>query len=133
MTHQATLICNHRFVWVSAYQEEWLLNLVQALEASQEQSAYRVVGALRILVQFGKQKLRVLVQCRSRRHWMLTDSGGSIRYLNGVLRDRDGFWVVACCDLAALDSVANCLPAMYQHLLTPDSDDWQNLEGKKAG
>lgn len=133
LTHQAPLTCNHRFVWVSAYQEECLLNLVQAVEASQKQGAYRVVGKLRILVQFRKQKLRVLVQCRSRRHWKLTDSGGSIRYLNGVLRDRDGFWVVASCDLAALDHVANCLPAVYQHLLTPDSDDWQNLEGKEAG
>jgi hypothetical protein len=109
------------------------LNLVQALEVSQEHGAYRVVGALRILVQFGKQKLRVLVQCRSRRHWMLTDSSGGVHYLNGVLRERDGSWVAACGDLAALERVEHCLPAMYQHLLTPDSDDWQTLGGKKAG
>jgi hypothetical protein len=47
------------------------LNLAQAVEASQEQGAYRIVGPLRILVQFGNQELRVLVQCRSKRHWRL--------------------------------------------------------------
>lgn len=112
------------------------MNLVQALKASCQQGAYRVVGTLRILVQFRQQRLRVLVQCRSRRRWMLTDSSGGLRYLDGVLRDRDGCWIVACCDLAALDTVVHCLPAVYQHLLTPDSDDWQHLEhleGTKAG
>jgi hypothetical protein len=64
---------------------------------------------------------------------MLADQGGGVRYLNGVLRDVDGSWVVACGDLAALESVAHCLPTVYQHLLTPDSDDWQPLGGKKAG
>ena len=107
------------------------MNLAQAVEASQERSAYRVVGELRILVQFRKQKLRILVQCRSRRHWILTDSDGSVRYLNGVLRDRDGFWVIDGCDIAALDSVAHCLPAAYQHLLVPASNDWQSMVGKK--
>ncbi len=108
------------------------MNLAQAVEASQERGAYRVVGTLRILVQFGKQKLRVLVQCRNGRRWMLTDSGGGVRYLNSVLRDIDGSWVVEGCDVAALDIVAHCLPAAYQHLLAPDSDDWRTMIGKKT-
>jgi hypothetical protein len=103
------------------------LNLVQAVEASQGQGVYRVVGELRILVQCGNQKLRVLVQRWSRRQWILTASDGGVRYLNGVLRDMDGSWVINYCDIANLDSVAHCLPAAYQHLLTPDSDDWQTL------
>lgn len=107
------------------------MNLAQAVEASQERGAYRVVGELRILVQFGKQKLRVLVQRRSRQHWVLTDSGGGVRYLNGVLRDMDGSWVIDGCDVAALDIVVHCLPATYQHLLASYSDDWQSIVGKK--
>jgi hypothetical protein len=109
------------------------LKLAQAVRSGLEYGAYRVVGAQRIVVELGTQRLRVLVQCRSKRHWMLSDHGGGVRYLNGVLRERDGSWVVACGDLAALESVANCLPSGYQHLLTLDSDDWQPLEGKKAG
>ncbi len=107
------------------------MNLAQAVEASQERGAYRVVGELRILVQFGKQKLRVLVQCWSRQHWVLADSGGGVRYLNGVLRDMDGSWVINGCDVAALDIVAHCLPATYQLLLAPYSDDWQSIVEKK--
>lgn len=107
------------------------MNLAQAVEASQEQGVYRVVGALRILVQFGNQELRVLVQCWSGRHWMPSNSGGGVRYLNGVLRDRDGAWVIDGCDVAALNLVMHCLPAAYQHLLAPASDDWQIIGGKK--
>jgi hypothetical protein len=92
-----------------------------------------VVGTQRIFVELGEQRLRVLVQCRSGRRWMIPAQSGSVRYLNGVRRDVDGSWVVACGDLAALASVAHCLPAVYQHLLTPDSDDWQPLGEKKAG
>jgi hypothetical protein len=107
------------------------LKLTQAVEASPEQVAYRVVGALRILVQYRMQKFRVLVQCRKRRHWTLTDSGGGVRYLNGVLREMDGSWVIDGCDVAALDNIARCLPAAYLHLLALDSGDWQALIGKK--
>jgi hypothetical protein len=117
----------------SVFWKEYLLKLAQAVEASQEQSAYRVVGALRILVHCGNQKLRVLVQCRNRQHWTLTDASGGVRYLNGVLRDMDGSWVIDRCDIIALDSVAHCLPAAYQHLLALDSDDWQTIAGKKLG
>jgi hypothetical protein len=109
------------------------VNLVQAAGLGQECGAYRVVGTRRIVVELDAQRLRVLVQCRSKRRWMISDQGGGVRYLNGVLRDVDGSWVVACGNLATLDSVAHCLPAGYQHLLTPDSDDWQPLRGKKAG
>jgi hypothetical protein len=108
-------------------EEAYSLKLTQALEASQEQCAYRVVGTLRILVQRGQQKLRVLIQCRKRRHWMLADVSGGVRYLNGVLRDVDGSWVIGCCDVAALDSIASGLPATYLHLLALNSDDWQSL------
>ena len=101
------------------------MNLAQAVEVSQEQSAYRIVGTLRILVQRGNQKLRVLVQCYNRRHWMLIDSGSSIHYLNGVLRDIDGSWVMGSCNVADLDAIMHCLPIAYQHLLAPESDDWQ--------
>ncbi len=111
--------------------EEYLLKLTQAVEASQEHGAYRVVGTLRILVQWRKQKLRVLVQRRNGRRWMLTDSGGGVRYLNGVLRDMDGSWVIDGNDVAALDSVALCLPVAYLRLLAPDSDNWQTMVGKK--
>lgn len=107
------------------------MKLAQAVEASQEQGAYRIVGALRILLRFGNQELRVLVQRRDRRHWMLTDSGGGVRYLNGVRRDEDGSWVINRCDHAVLGIVAHCLPQEYQHLLAPESDDWQMLGGKK--
>ena len=108
------------------------LNLIQAMEASHEQcAAYREVGTLRILVQREKQKLRVLVQCRSRQQWMLTDSGGGVRYLNGVLRERDGSWVISGCDSAALDLVAHCLPIAHQHLLAPYNDDWHSIRGEK--
>ncbi len=109
------------------------MNLAQAVESGQEYGAYRVVGAQRIFVELGVQRLRVLVQCRSRRRWMIPDQGGGVLYLNGVLREVDGSWVVACGTLAALESVAHCLPAVYQHLLTPDSDDWQILGRKEAG
>lgn len=108
------------------------MKLAQAVEASQEQGAYRVVGTLRILVEYKKQKLRVLIQCLNRRHWILTDSGGGIRYLNGVRRDIDGSWIVDGCDVTALDNVALCFPPAYQHLLIPDSDDWQILVGNKS-
>lgn len=84
------------------------MNLAQAVEASQKQGAYRIIGTLRILVQFGNQELRVLVQCRSRRHWRLIDSGGGVRYLNGVRRDLDGSWVMDSCD-----SAAECLKSMH--------------------
>lgn len=109
------------------------MKLAQALEAGQEQSAYRVVGRLRILVQFGKQTLRVLVQCRNRRRWVLTDSSGGVRYLNGVFRDIDGSWVIGRCDVAALDIVAHGLPVAYQHLLALNSDDWQIIGKKEQG
>ena len=106
--------------------------MVQAVRLGQAYGAYRVVGPRRIIVELSAQRLRILVQCRSGRHWMLPDHGGGIRYLNGVLREGDGSWVVICGDLAAVESVANCLPATYQHLLTPDSDDWQPLERKQG-
>jgi hypothetical protein len=113
--------------------EGYLLNLARAIGASQKSGAYRRVGMQRILVELGMQRLRVLVQCRSKRRWTIFDPDGGIRYLDGVLREMDGSWVVACRDLAALGSVNNCLPAVYQHLLTPNSDDWHPLGGKKAG
>lgn len=101
------------------------------MEASPEQVAYRVVGAMRILVQYRKQELRVLVQCRKSRHWMPIDAGGGVRYLNGVLRDMDGSWIIAGCGVAALDNVASCLPTAYLHLLALDSGDWHILLGRK--
>jgi hypothetical protein len=62
---------------------------------------------------------------------VIPDHPGAVCYLNGVIRDVDGSWIVTCSDLAALDNVAECLPAMYLHLLTPESDDWQMLGGSK--
>lgn len=109
------------------------MKLSQVVQAGQEYTVYRVVGAQRILVELSAQRLRVLVQCQSKRGWMLPDQGSGVRFLNGVLREVDGSWVVACGDLAELESIASCLPAVYHHLLTPDSDDWQLLRGKKAG
>lgn len=108
------------------------MKMVQAVGSGRAYGAYRVVGTQRILVELSARRLRVLVQCRSGRRWMLPDPGGSVRYLNGVLKEMDGSWIVACGDLAAVDSVANCLPAIYQHLLTPDSDDWHPLERKQG-
>ena len=115
------------------FSEECLLNLAQAVGPDQINSAYRVVGTRRIVVEPHAQKFRVLLQCRSHRRWMISDHGGGVRYLNGVLRNGDGSWVVASGDLTALESVAHCLPAAYEHLLTPDSDDWYPLRAKKAG
>lgn len=109
------------------------MKLTQALEESQGQGVYREVGGLRILVQVGKQALRVLVQCRNGRHWVLTDSRGGVRYLNGVLRDSDGSWVIGRCDSAALNIVVHALPVAYQHLLALDSDDWQAIRKKCEG
>ncbi len=124
--------CTILFCLCVSFSEECLVNLVQVIGSSQESGASRVVGTQRIVVELGVQRLRVLVQYRSKRRWMISDPGGSIRYLNGVLRDADGSWVVACADLAALVSVAHCLPAGYQHLLAPESDDWQPLKERKS-
>lgn len=109
------------------------MDLAQAVRSGQRKSAYRVVGTQRIVVELSAKGLRVLVQCWSKRRWVLPDQGSSIHYLNGVLREADGSWVVACNDLAALDRVAYCLPTGYRHLLVPNSDDWQPLENKKSG
>lgn len=100
------------------------MNLVQAVGRDKESSAFRVVGTQRIVVEASGHWLRVLVQCRRGRRWMLPEMNGGIRYLNGVLKEMDGSWIVACGNLEALDRVAHCLPAAYQHLLTPNSDDW---------
>src|SRR5579883_538867 len=97
------------------------------MRASQEPGAVRVVGAQRIVVEVRAQTIRILVQCRRRQRWVIPEMESSIRYLNGVFRESDGSWVVATGNLAALDFVASCLPAAYQHLLTPHSDDWQSL------
>jgi hypothetical protein len=109
------------------------VNLAQAIGRGQTNSAYRMVGTQRIVVEWSTQRLRVLVQCWNKRRWMICDQGGGVRYLNGVLRDGDGSWVVAGAGLAALESMAHCLPAAYQHLLAPDSDDWYSLSAKKVG
>src|SRR5690242_20157477 len=106
------------------FSEESLVTIGQAVGLGQGYGAYRVVGAQRVIVELSTQRLRILVQCRSGRRWMIPDPGGGVRYLNGVLREEDGSWVVACGDLAAVECIANCLPVTYQHLLTPDSDDW---------
>jgi hypothetical protein len=109
------------------------LNLVQAVGGGQESSAFRVVGTQRIVVEPGVQTLRVLVQCRFGRRWMIPEIDGGIRYLNGVLKEMDGSWIVACGNLEALDRVAHCLPVAYQHLLTPNSDDWHTLKIRHPG
>jgi hypothetical protein len=62
---------------------------------------------------------------------MMADQGGGVRYLNGVRRGVDGSWIVTCGDLAVLESMVNCLSAIYQHMLTPDSDDWQPWKERK--
>ena len=109
------------------------MNLIQAIGEGQRCQAYRVVGALRIIVEKNASRIKVQVQCRSGRRWMTTDNGGGVRYLDGVLRDVDGSFVVACSDLSALNAVAQCLPAAYQHLLTPDKNDWQIVARNEAG
>jgi len=120
-----TLCCSGMY-----FSEEHPVNLAQAVGPGQVASAYRVVGTQRIVVEPGQQRLRVLVQSWNKRRWIIPEQVTSIRYLNGVLRDGDGSWIVACSDLAALVSIEHCLPPEYQHLLTPTSNDWQTL---KAG
>jgi hypothetical protein len=113
--------------------EELLLNLAQAVRASQELGAVRVVGTQRIVVEVRAQTIRILIQCRWRQRWVIPEMDSSIRYLNGVFREVDGSWIVATGNLAALDSVVSCLPAAYQHLLTPYSDDWHALQTRYPG
>ncbi|HEY0755735.1 MAG TPA: hypothetical protein VGD98_17385 [Ktedonobacteraceae bacterium] len=110
------------------------MKLAQVVESGQEARVFRIVGAQRMVVELDAHRLRVLVQYRIKRGWMLADHGnGGVRYLNGVLRDVDGSWIVAGQNLAALERLVNCLPTIYQHLLTPESDDWQILEKQPAG
>ncbi|GHO50908.1 hypothetical protein [Ktedonospora formicarum] len=108
------------------------MNLLQVIRSDSQQSAYRVVGTQRIIVELGEHQFRVLIQYWNRRRWTIPEYKG-VRYLNGVLRDGDGSWVVVCDDLTALSCALSCLPTIYQHLLTPDSDDWQPSEGLKGG
>lgn len=104
------------------------LNLEQAIAASHERCACRIVGSLRVIVAMELQTLNVCVQRRVSKRWIIDDDGGGIRYLPGVLRGASGIYHIAGDTLFRLNTVRTMLPEHYRLLLVPECDDWQAIE-----
>ena len=107
---------------------ENVLSLEQAIFASSQRLACRVVGEWRVIVDCGRQLLTISVQYRSKRHWVPDDHGGGVRYLEGILRDNAGSYVCLSNDLTDIAQVRAWLPAHHQTLLQPECGDWQVME-----
>ena len=106
------------------------MNLEQALAASYHHLACRQVGSRRVIVDGGPAFLTIHVQRRSQRRWIPDDDGGSVRYLEGVLRDDVGRYryLRLFHDLSDIDRIGALLPFCYQALLLSASNDWQPVE-----
>lgn len=61
---------------------------------------------------------------------MADDDGGGVRYLAGVLRDGMGRYLALCSsdDLSDIELIRSLLPACFQTLLIPASNDWHAIE-----
>lgn len=103
------------------------MNREQAVAMSIEGCAYRVVGSLRVIVAVETQTLKITIQRRAGKCWIIDDDGGGIRYLTGVLRSASGIYHVAGDTLSILDEVMPILPENYQHLFIPECNDWLPL------
>ncbi len=103
------------------------MNVKQALAANGRHIAYRMVGDRRIIVEQAGELLFVQIQRQRKKHWISDDSGGSIRYLAGILRDATGRYCCVGRDLVCLEQLRACLPLRDQELCLTTYDDWHPL------
>ena len=118
--------------WEHSGEQQWketALNLEQALAAGDDHLAYRVVDDLRVIVDCQGELLVLQIQRRSKkRHWLLDEEGGQVRYLEGIFHDGPGRYLCILRNLACLVHLEAYLPLRYQALLLPERNDWYPMK-----
>ena len=80
-----------------------------------------------MIVARGQELLAIHIQRKAKRHWIIDDDGGGVRYLAGIIRDDAGGYLLASGDMACIPQIRAFLPPYYHALLMPEYDDWQAL------
>ena len=104
------------------------MNLEQVIATSCRCLAYRVVGDLRVIVEYRRELLIIQIQRWSKSRWTTDDNSEGIRYLMGILRDDTGCYLCIPDNLSKIAWIKAYLPLRYQALLLPECDDWQVME-----